>query len=272
MAQQLTVLSLNRQSSIFLPKLLLFVPNSLTGSINALLHPVEYSRRHRIYPPTQYSEPTHPSVIAACQIAEAEGDAVCAIQGISPWYKSLDLVDAAPVDYMHAVMEGVAPSLCKHWFLPKYHFGAYIGSKLKTVDTLLLRQQPPHELNHPPCVNLNILKHRSFVHGFSSTLFPYYLTVFPLYLVCATHILLQDNITLAQVQAAESVLGEFCKLLTELYVDQICTSNAHLSQLPKNVRLWGPLWTHSVFGFENKNGQLKRLLHGCGNSPTAYVQ
>ena len=35
-----------------------------------------------------------------------------------------------------------------------------------------------------------------------------------------------------------------------------------LTHLTKYVRLWGPLWTHSAFGFENKNGQLKHLFHG----------
>ena len=35
-----------------------------------------------------------------------------------------------------------------------------------------------------------------------------------------------------------------------------------LTHLTKYVRLWGPLWTHSAFGFENKNGQLKYLFHG----------
>lgn len=29
------------------------------------------------------------------------------------------------------------------------------------------------------------------------------------------------------------------------------------------MRLWGPLWTHSAF--ENKNGHLKRYIHGRGN-------
>ena len=28
------------------------------------------------------------------------------------------------------------------------------------------------------------------------------------------------------------------------------------------VRLWGPLWTHSAFGFESANGILKRQVHG----------
>lgn len=36
MAQLLTVLGLNWQSSIFLPKLLLFFQNSLTGDVDAL--------------------------------------------------------------------------------------------------------------------------------------------------------------------------------------------------------------------------------------------
>ena len=80
------------------------------------------------------------------------------------------------------------------------------------------------------------------------------------------HILLQENITSAQVDAAESMLSDFCKLLPELYGEESCTANTHLlSHLPKYVRLWGPLWTHSAFGFENKNGQLKRLFHGRGN-------
>ena len=27
------------------------------------------------------------------------------------------------------------------------------------------------------------------------------------------------------------------------------------------VRMWGPLWTHSMFGFENMNGYLKKQFH-----------
>lgn len=32
--------------------------------------------------------------------------------------------------------------------------------------------------------------------------------------------------------------------------------------MPKYVRLWGPLWTHSTFGFDSKNGYLKKFFHG----------
>ena len=32
--------------------------------------------------------------------------------------------------------------------------------------------------------------------------------------------------------------------------------------MSKFVRLWGPLWTHSAFGFESKCGHLKNMFHG----------
>ena len=59
------------------------------------------------------------------------------------------------------------------------------------------------------------------------------------------------------------MLADFCSLLPELYDEKISTHNVHLlTHLTKYVKLWGPLWTHSVFGHENKNGCLKRLFHG----------
>ena len=38
-----------------------------------------------------------------------------------------------------------------------------------------------------------------------------------------------------------------------------------LTHLTKYVKLWGPLWTHSAFCFENKNGLIKNLFHGTNN-------
>lgn len=41
------------------------------------------------------------------------------------------------------------------------------------------------------------------------------------------------------------------------------TFNIHLlSHLAKSVKLWGPLWTHSAFPFENANGKLLTLVKG----------
>jgi hypothetical protein len=51
-------------------------------------------------------------------------------------------------------------------------------------------------------------------------------------------------------------------MLPELYGDKSCTLNAHLLvHLTTYVKLWGPLWTHSLFGFESMNGHITSMLH-----------
>ena len=77
------------------------------------------------------------------------------------------------------------------------------------------------------------------------------------------HVFLQNEVTVAQMDAADEMLHDFHSLLPELYGEARCTHNALLlSHLVKCVRLWGPLWTHSAFGFENINSRLKCLFHG----------
>ena len=60
---------------------------------------------------------------------------------------------------------------------------------------------------------------------------------------------------------------DFYELIPELYGELYCTHNAHLLIiiLCKFVRLWGSLWTHSLFGFESKNGHVKHLFHSNAN-------
>ena len=56
------------------------------------------------------------------------------------------------------------------------------------------------------------------------------------------------------------MLQDFITMLPELYGGKSCTANAHLLSHVS----WGPLWTHSAFGFENYNGYLKYLFHSRG--------
>ena len=88
------------------------------------LHPGEYSGQCQVYPPTEYPERTHRSVIAAAQLAEATKKVVVGIKGVSPMSTTHNLVDSIPVDYMHVVL-GVTRNLLSHWFVSKYHSGAY---------------------------------------------------------------------------------------------------------------------------------------------------
>ena len=75
--------------------------------------------------------------------------------------------------------------------------------------------------------------------------------------------ILSVTITINQFDAAQQMLMDFYSFLPELYSEKISTHTVHLiTRLTKYVKLWGPLWTHSVFDHENKNGCSKRLFHG----------
>lgn len=135
-----------------------------------------------------------------------------------------------------------------------------------------MKQQPPHDFSRPP---RSIKKHRKYwkASEFRTWLLyyslPLLLDVLPaLYihhhalLVCAMHILLQDKLQEVQIQVAEEMLAVYYELLKELYGEVNCTLNSHLLiHLSKYVRLWGPLWTHSAFGFESFNGFLTSMVH-----------
>ena len=174
---------------------------------------------------------------------------------------------------MHAVLEGVVRLLLRAWFDSENHREAfYLGRCGWQIDDLLLRQRLPHEFTRPP---RSVLNHRNYwkASELRNWLLFYSLPILmmclpPLYLhhyallVCAIHILLQESLTTSQITAAELMLCDFMALLPELYGEHSCTMNAHLlTHLAKYVRLWGPLWTHSAVGFENKNSHLKYLFH-----------
>ena len=134
---------------------------------------------------------------------------------------------------------------------------------ITVIDSELLKQKPPHEFSRPP---RSISKHLSYwkvselrtwlLYYSLPLLIDYLLSLFWHHyalLVCAMHILLGDRVSQVEVDAAEQMLIDFCLLLPDLYGESSCTANAHsLLHLAKYVRLWGPLWTHSLFGFENK--------------------
>ena len=80
------------------------------------------------------------------------------------------------------------------------------------------------------------------------------------------HIFPKEEITYATLGAAEIMLQDFYEIFIELYSELNCTHNVHLLvHLPRYVKLWGPLWTHNAFSFENKNRLIKNLFHSTNN-------
>ena len=102
---------------------------------------------------------THRSVVTAAKEAEHTGEAVQGVISTSSMASIVNLVDSIPIDYMHAVLEGVTHTLLNAWFLSCNHGEPYLGSKLAAIDKLLLKQRPPCELSQPP---RSIAKHLKY--------------------------------------------------------------------------------------------------------------
>lgn len=236
------------------------------------LHPGESFSRRRVYAAgVNYAGRSHEMFIADATKASTDGTVVNGIKGSSPLTDLVNLCDGVPVDYMHCVLEGVTKRLLEVW-VKSTDSAAYIGPSMRQVDIALLMQHPPHDFSRPP---RSIIKHRKYwkASEFRNWLLYYSLPLLsdvlpPLFvhhhalLVCSIHILLQDKLKEVQIQVAEDMLTAYYELFPELYGKINCTLNSHLLiHLPKYVRLWGPLWTHSAFGFESVNGFITSMIH-----------
>ena len=102
-------------------------------------------------PESVYPERTHTQVIAAGIKAERTNSCVQGIEGTSPLASAFDIVASFPVDYMHAVLEGVTRWLLRRWFDSKFHASPfYLGRHIKEIDSVYLQQRPPQEFSRPP--------------------------------------------------------------------------------------------------------------------------
>jgi len=102
-----------------LPKAAVLAVKQFNGKYGChiCLHPgLRLPNNTRIYLPLQYRERTHSEVTEMGKKAERKRQAVNGIIGMSVLSNSLDLVDAVPVDYMHAVLLGVVKMLLTRWF------------------------------------------------------------------------------------------------------------------------------------------------------------
>lgn len=247
------------------------------------LHPGVRQHTQLYLPGTTHHLRTDRSIEQAASRAERSGTAVDSVKGKSVLSGFISLVRGIPIDYMHSVLEGIIQWMLEAWVAPSSHREAYyIGPCVKQIDSQLLQQRPPHDFSRAP---RSILKHRKFwkASEFRNWMLYYSLPLLmnvlpPLYLhhyallVCALHILLQERLTEAKIQAVGEMLVDYYNLLPELYGDRSCTLNAHsLIHLTQYILLWGPLWTQSVREHEwppNRDASL--YVQGC-RSPGLFT-
>ena len=237
----------------------------------------EHTSHRHVFPPEADHEPRTTSSIEQCAMEAIEsGHPVYGVKGNSVLSAYISIIDAVPVDYMHALLEGVSRRLLSTCLDSKNHACRfYLGGVTKEIDKRLYRIKPPQEFRRTPR-SVTAMKQwkasefRAWLLFYSlpvlSDLLPadyiYHLAL----LVSAIHILLGDAIKTADIDIAQEQLELFYKLAPQLYPAKICTANMHsLIHLSRFVHSWGPLWCYSCFGFESMNGHLRKYCHGTRN-------
>ena len=227
-------------------------------------------------PDVRCSLRTHSTLKVNAETALESGQAEKGIKGPSVLSPYLNVVDDIPVDYMHAVLEGVIKQIMCMWFNSKHHKSSfYMGTKVKAIDRLLLKIKPPSHFRRSPRPIQSTLKfwkaneYRAWLLFYSLPVVQKFLPSEYVHhwslLVFSVHVLLQSEIDLHMLPVAEEALRTFYCRIPDLYGLQACTADMHsLSHLTAFVKKWGPLWGYSLFGFENMNGHIKKMFHGTG--------
>lgn len=222
---------------------------------------------------------THRSMLNAYRTLKS--NPICGVKKISCMLacNEFDLVDGYCIDYMHCVLLGVVPKLFSLWFDSVNHKESYY---VKPKDQILLDKRivditPPSEISRKPRPisirsNFKANEYRNFLLYYLpyclSGLLPHRcLQNFNL-LSSSIFVLLKKQTTHEEIDEAESKLNLFSNEFESIYGPQNVTMNVHLLRhLANTVRLNGPLWAQSAFGFESNNGVLvktsskKDILH-----------
>lgn len=232
----------------------------------------------RVYMPDDERKSRSEKDVFACARKASSGVPVLGVKGISVLSPYLNIVKDTAIDYMHAVLEGVAKMMLqKFWFNGKYKdHRFYLSKEIRQIDEVLLSIKPPHEFRRTPRSIEKTLKYwkaselRSWLLYYCIPILFEFFHVDYLHhlnlLVKAMHILLCSQMSSVDISNAEKMLKIFYEKAINLYPNEFCTMNVHsLIHLTETVKNFVPLWSYSCFGFESMNGHLKRHCHGTRN-------
>lgn len=188
-----------------------------------------------------------------------------------------DIVNGISIDYMHGVLLGVQKLMLRLWFTKEFASKPFsFFSKLSIVDCRLFRIRPTLDIKRIPRSIEKDMKYWK-ASEFQNFLLFYALPVlndildrerFLHYalLVQAIFILLKFGSSECDLQKADKMLLHFCDKFRTLYDQSFVTLNVHqLVHLVDNVRQLGPVYSHSCFPFEDKNGLLLKMVRGTQN-------
>lgn len=199
------------------------------------------------------------------------------------FFPNFNIVKGISIDYMHGVLLGVQKLLLRLWFSSEFKSKDFnFHGHVHIVDYRLNNLKPTLDISRLPRSIETDLKYwkaseyRSFLLYFGAPVmygildnnrFNHYLQ-----LVNGICILLKFGSTEKEVSEAEAMLFNFCADFECLYEKCFMTLNIHqLVHLADSVRALGPLYTHSCFSFEDKNGFLLKMIQGTQNIDSQIV-
>lgn len=233
---------------------------------------------------TEYPERKSNEMLADMEMAVVQNKRVRGVKGPSPLINlpHFDIVWGFVPDYMHCVLLGVAKQVTE-LFLHTSDQPYYIGNPntMRVLDNRMSCIKPPHLITRLPrplseCKHWKASEWRAWllfycVPVLSGMLPQQYIKHLSL-LVSSVFILLQEQITFDDINKADEMLFEFVARFQIFFGKSQMTFNVHLlTHLAKSVKLWGPLWAHSAFVFENANGCLLKLVHGTKSIASQIV-
>lgn len=189
-------------------------------------------------------------------------------------FMNFDLVDGFPIDYMHCALLGTMKKLLQLWldssyFQKDFHIdkngAAILNQRIMSIKPTSNITRKPRSLDNRREFKAN--EYRSLLlyylrYCLSGILSMKYVHNFQLF-SAAIYMLLKNNVTYEDVARAETKLNNFVDEFETLYGMDAVSMNLHLLRhIPNAVRNSGPLWTHSLFGFESNNGVLAKSVNG----------
>lgn len=185
---------------------------------------------------------------------------------------NFDVIKGFPTDYMHNILLGVTKKMIKLWLFDcgkPYHISKnlleILNKRILSIKPITDIKRRPRSLNDVAHFKAN--EYRSMLLYYlpiclSGILPMKYLKNFRL-LSNSIYRLLQTKIPECQLEEIEIDLNQFVDGFQLLYGEKNMTLNVHLlKHTVYNVRMHGPLWTHSTFHFESYNGILLGFVSG----------
>ena len=227
----------------------------------------------RIYKPeAEHKLQNSTEMIKWAEIADKTGEVHYGVKGKAILAQHIEFPQCILPDYMHSVLEGIFKQLMKFWFDSKFHNQLFSLRKfMSQINNLLLKVTPISEIQRRPqsLESISFYKASEYKAWLIFYVFPILSQFLPLeythhlsLLVSSMHILLSDEIRVSELATVHNMLCTFYQAGGDLYTMSIYTANMHsLQHMVPLVKLWGPLWCYSMFGFENVNGIIGTTFH-----------